>query len=116
MAIMTCPGCGKRRRTKPGTPVVCQCYVPGTKQFKARMKSANQVRVEHGLDPVPEVRYRLIQDEDCHWYVIRVGQEQEFDAWQDAMVDCLPWKGHDFSEDALGGDPGRVTFPSFEVT
>lgn len=27
-----CPGCGKRRRVKRGTPIVCECYVPGTKE------------------------------------------------------------------------------------
>ncbi len=106
--IMECPGCGKRRRTKPGTPIVCQCFVPGTKQFKARMKSVNQVRESHDLPPI-SVRYRMIQDEDCHWYVIRTDQVAEFNLWQDAMARCEKWDGFDFSESQVNG-PHMVSF------
>lgn len=110
--IVTCQGCGKRRRTKPGTPIVCQCYVPGTKQFKARMKSVNQVRTDHGLEPV-SVRYRMIQDESCHWYVIRTDQVQEFEQWQDAMSECIDRDGFDFNEVRVNG-PHDVTFPEWK--
>lgn len=113
MSIMTCPGCGKRRRTKPGTPIVCQCYVPGTKQFKARLKSVEEVRANHGLPPVPEVRYRMIQDEECHWYVIRVGQIEEFNQWHDAMAECEKWDGFDFNDVRVNG-PHTVTFPEWK--
>jgi hypothetical protein len=60
-------------------------------------------------------RFRLIQDEDSHWYVIRSDQEDEFNEWQDAMSESAPWDGHDFSEDRVGGSPSRVEFPSFEI-
>lgn len=99
--------------------------LPGTAAYKKRMAAITQpprsksqekrIRAQKGLPSLPEVRYRLIQDESCHWYVIRTDQEDEFNAWQDAMAGCEKWNGHDFSNDAIGGSPGLVTFPSFEI-
>lgn len=120
---MTCPGCGKRIRGKPGTAIVCQCYCPGTKEFKAREAREAQrpvsrsverrIRAMKGLSPVPEVHYRLIQDEDCHWYVIRTTQEEEFNQWQDAMAGAIDWDGFDFNEVRVNG-PHTITFPEWK--
>lgn len=108
MGLMTCPGCGKRRRTKPGTPIVCQCYCPGTNEFKARVAREEKNPPLLVARP-PAVRYRMIQDEECHWYVIRVGQVEEFNQWQDAMADCEKWDGFDFNDVRVNG-PHTVTF------
>lgn len=57
--------------------------------------------------------FRLIQDDDCHWYVIRVDQAAEFHEWEQAMIDCDEWHGHDFNENRIDG-PRDVVFPSWE--
>ena len=34
--------------------------------------------------------YRMIQDDDCHWYVIDVCDEARFHRWCGAMESCEP--------------------------
>lgn len=117
MGLMNCPGCGKRRRTKPGTPVVCQCYCPGTKEYKARKKrelaALSLPAPTLTLTLAASPRYRMIQDEECHWYVIRVGQVEEFNLWQDAMAECEKWDSFDFNDVRVNG-PHTVTFPEWK--
>lgn len=36
--------------------------------------------------------HRLIQDNDCHWYVIEADKENLFYKWEEAMEKCKPWK------------------------
>lgn len=47
--------------------------------------------------------YRLIQDEDSHWYVIPVGEEETFVKWMAAMAGCRHLPAH--------FDPIRVDGP-----
>lgn len=53
--------------------------------------------------------YMLVQDDDCHWYVIRCDQEDEFNRWEKAVGNDESWHGRDFNEDAING-PHNVTF------
>jgi hypothetical protein len=78
-----------------------------------RSKSQEKrVRAQKGMDPVPEARYRLIQDHDSHWYVIRTDQVAEFEAFcEDPGYG--DWKGYDFSENTVNG-PHTVTFPEWK--
>jgi hypothetical protein len=34
------------------------------------------------------ILHRLISDNDGHWFVIRAGDEEQFDAYVQAMEDC----------------------------
>lgn len=55
--------------------------------------------------------YRLIQDNDCHWYVIRIKQETEFYDWLSNAESDNPkkWEGHDFDDNRVDG-PHRIFF------
>lgn len=54
--------------------------------------------------PSQRPRYRLIQDDAGHWYVIRKDQEREFAAW-------LEWESDDDDELTAHFDQCRVDGP-----
>lgn len=54
--------------------------------------------------------YRLIQDDDCHWYIIPAGDEDRFHAWCVAMSECLPTG--DWEPERVNG-PHEVLFDSW---
>lgn len=55
--------------------------------------------------------YVLVQDDDCHWYVIPDGRENEFDA---AILGEDP-QVPDWAEE-VGGSPTRVKFQNYTIT
>ncbi len=57
--------------------------------------------------------YCLIKDDDCHWYVIRADQSDEFYEWEQAQADCVEWSGHDFNENRVNG-PQSVVFDDWK--
>lgn len=56
--------------------------------------------------------YRLIDDDDGHWYVILVSEEKAFQKWLDAGPYWTKYKGKDFNECRVDG-PHRVVFDSW---
>lgn len=54
--------------------------------------------------------FRLIQDDDGHWYVIDVGDEAAFYAWCSAMSECEPTG--DYEPERVNG-PHDVVFDSW---
>lgn len=58
-------------------------------------------------------RFRLIRDNDCHWYVIPIRSVEEFLEWCKAMEECRPWSGRDFDECRVD-DYSSVTFSDWK--
>lgn len=54
--------------------------------------------------------YRMIQDDDCHWYVIDVRDEARFHRWCEAMESCEPTG--DWEPERVNG-PHEVIFDSW---
>lgn len=54
----------------------------------------------------------LIQDEDCHWYVIAETEKQDFERWEQAMILCEEWDGKNFDECRIDG-PHRFRFRGY---
>lgn len=55
-------------------------------------------------------RYFLSQDNDCHWFVIPVARQREWDLWREIDSDDeRAWTPPDFAQ-AIGGSPSTVTF------
>lgn len=62
-----------------------------------------------------EKRYRLEQDNDCHWYVIPAARQQEWDDWLAIPSDDeRAWEPPDFAS-ALGGSYSLLTFTDPEI-
>lgn len=59
-----------------------------------------------------KIRYRLIQDNDSHWYLIPVDKAAAFEAWVQYMESDSDdeFAGEDFEDTAIGGSPGLVSF------
>jgi hypothetical protein len=57
-----------------------------------------------------EVRYRFMEDDDGHTYLIAVGQEAAFLKWLAAAPYWEGYEGKDFERWRLDGDPSRFTF------
>lgn len=55
-------------------------------------------------------RFKLLEDEDGHWYVINVNEEAEFEKWVFATYNDLEWHGKDFQSCEVGGSPSQITF------
>ena len=56
--------------------------------------------------------FRLIQDDDCHWYVIPVGFEDKFYQWCGCMVACEPWD-EEWEPERING-PHNCIFEKWE--
>lgn len=55
-------------------------------------------------------RYRLVQDNDCHWFIIPADKIGEWDEWCEIDSDDeRAWDAPEFAQD-LGGSPSNVTF------
>ncbi len=55
-------------------------------------------------------RFSLVQDRDCHWFVIPVARQQEWDAWCDLSEDDeRAWDAPDFAK-PTGGSYSLLTF------
>lgn len=52
-------------------------------------------------------RFRLEQDDDCHWYLVPVEQSDAFEAWAYDEDYPDPWPEGVVS---IGGAPSLVTF------
>jgi len=60
------------------------------------------------------MKSRLIQDDAGHWYVIKRGQEAEFQKWVDQQATCsVGGSSIDFSEMRVDG-PHTVSFNEWE--
>lgn len=61
----------------------------------------------------PVSRFTLIQDNDCHWFIIPAEKKQEFNVWLesvDAELGISPeWAFH------FGSGPEQVTFTNPEI-
>lgn len=55
-------------------------------------------------------RYRLLRDDDGHWYVVPAELEPIFDKWVEDTSNDLDWTGENFEKYSLGGDLSNVTF------
>lgn len=53
--------------------------------------------------------WQLIQDNDCHWYVIQVRDTKAFYKWVEAQENCLDFD-RSFDEWRISG-PHTITFP-----
>lgn len=56
--------------------------------------------------------HRLVDDDDGHWYVIRVEEEKSFAQWLDAAPYWEGYKGKDFDQCRVDG-PHTVQFASW---
>ena len=61
--------------------------------------------------------FRLIQDQDCHWYLVPSNQINEFYEWDDWMTTCEPhlkkdWP--DFDSMRING-PHSVLIKEYEI-
>jgi len=54
------------------------------------------------------VRFRLVQDDDGHWYLIQADKEEVFNTWVAAGPYWDGYEGEHF--EPLGGSPSNVTF------
>lgn len=68
----------------------------------------------YGQVEIVDRRYRLVEDDDGHWYCIQVGQEKEFDRWEAAGPYWEGYEGFDFNDVRLDGSPSNVTFTNPE--
>ena len=59
------------------------------------------------------MKYMLIQDNDCHWYVIPADKFAEFDKWLADLDSYTPLPGWAKS---VGGAPSLVTFENYEIS
>jgi hypothetical protein len=50
-------------------------------------------------------RFRLIQDDDSHWYVIPSDQLEAFQRWVTAAPYWEGYSGRDFDADRINGPP-----------
>lgn len=56
------------------------------------------------------MRYTLVQDNDCHWYLIPADKQEEFYAW----LETESWEEPDWANH-FGGGPLSVTFENPEI-
>lgn len=56
--------------------------------------------------------YRLIQDDDCHWYVIRLSEVDAFRKWLDAGPYWEGYEGPRFDDQRVNG-PASISFPGY---
>ncbi len=58
-----------------------------------------------------EIRFILVQDDDCHWYVIPQGMRRDWDDW------CLIVEGDETPTYAtrVGGSPSLVSFTEWKI-
>lgn len=63
------------------------------------------------MDKKDERDFTLVQDEDCHWYVIPFANLYQFIDWINDIEDPVPpeWAV------SVNGAPSRVKFKSFEI-
>lgn len=60
-------------------------------------------------------RFILSQDNDCHWYVVPVSKQDEWEAWLEIPEDDeRAWNVPDFAQ-PVGGSPRLVTFSDPKV-
>lgn len=53
----------------------------------------------------------LVQDDDCHWYVIPTSKKKDWEAWLEESGWTRPhWA------DAVGGSPSLVEFTEYEIS
>lgn len=61
------------------------------------------------------MEYILIQDDDCHWYVIPEDKQEDFNYWLELPEDdknC--WVKPDYAE-RVGGSPSLVKFKEYRI-
>lgn len=54
-------------------------------------------------------RYRLVSDNDGHWYLIKIKEEAEFDQWVAATCNDEETE-FNFDDDRISGSPSMITF------
>jgi hypothetical protein len=62
-----------------------------------------------------ESKYCLVQDDDCHWYVIPVDRQKEFSDWLYRMHRlCVDERLPSYA-DMVGGSPSLVEFQNYDI-
>jgi hypothetical protein len=63
-------------------------------------------------------RFRFVQDDSCHWYVIPADKKNAFIAWVVYMSDegenYVPYEGEEFDNFRIDGGPSWYTFTDLQ--
>jgi len=62
-------------------------------------------------------RYRLVQDNDCHWYVIPANNYPDFICWVDAQENDIDEfdEGIDYNKYRINCSPSLLTFENWRL-
>jgi hypothetical protein len=60
-------------------------------------------------------RYKLLSDDDGHYYIIPVEKTKQFRRWVDAAPYWEGYREENFEGRALGGSPSLLTFTDPQV-
>ena len=61
------------------------------------------------------MEYILIQDDDCHWYVIPADREKDFSKWCDSISnDADTWDTPKYAKE-VGGSYTLVKFKQYRI-
>jgi len=64
---------------------------------------------------VEKEKHILVQDNDCHWFVIPDAQRKDWDEWCSIdSDDPKSWNVPDYAKE-VGGSPSRVKFTGYEM-
>lgn len=62
-----------------------------------------------------EKRFVMVQDGDCHWYVIPADRQADWSRWEDLDEDDpASWEAPDWAE-RVGGAPSLVEFTGYAI-
>jgi hypothetical protein len=78
-----------------------------------KMTEFDDARLAEEVGHEPTV-YCLKQDNDGHWYVIDLDEEDNFLTWIDDTENDRESE-YDFSDCVIGGNPTLVKFPSYWI-
>jgi hypothetical protein len=59
-----------------------------------------------------DTKYILVTDCDCHWYIIPLDKELDWDSWCKLNIDEGRYPAY---VTRVGGTPSLVTFENFEI-
>lgn len=64
--------------------------------------------------PATKRLFKLIEDNDGHWFVIPVDKEDQFWEWVRAQEDCKKWKGDASEFHEVGGHASCIYFTDWQ--
>lgn len=97
----------------PGTPLMCLicAYEKPWGVFAAATGAAVCIDCRDKARATVEPS-RLVQDDDCHWYVIRLSEVDAFEKWLTAAPYWEGYEGPRFDDRMVDG-PQSVSFKEF---